>query len=175
MDPATTTTCICDGPAHFIPAPSVSACICDVGYFLDSLSTCQPQPRCPDPYNGCTTCAPPVSTVCLLCDTASNFIFDPTNLFCICDIGYFFNGTQCDLCNTADAACSKCANAALCLSCDANFTLVNGKCQCVYSYFQVSPATCNICSTGCLTCSALGSCTVCDSPNYFTLASTGYC
>lgn len=56
----------------------------------------------------------------------------------------------------------------------ANFTLVAAKCQCLSNYYQVDNDTCNICSTGCLTCTGLGACTICDATKNFRLVN-GYC
>ena len=107
--------------------------------------------------------------------TANNFVFDSlTCSYCICDITYFFTGTECALCNTVDAACDDCASANLCLSCVDNFTLVKGVCKCSLQYYLVDNNTCQICEIRCLVCSGLGVCTVCDTVKYFTLK-TGYC
>lgn len=131
-------------------------------------------PKCPDMSGGCLDCGTPAGTVCLNCDIANHFVFDPTHEFCLCDTQYFFDGTTCSSCTVNDAACGSCANENLCLSCVANFTLVAAKCQCLSNYYQVDNDTCNICSTGCLTCTGLGACTICDATNNFRLVN-GYC
>jgi hypothetical protein len=175
MDPGTLNSCMCDSINFFEPAPSVQACICMATYFLSPASTCLSMPTCPDvvPIGGCLNCDPDTND-CLLCDTANNFIFDPTDKFCICDVAYFYDGTACSSCTVNDAACNQCANANLCLSCVANFTLTAGVCQCNFQYYKVDPDTCNQCSTGCLVCTGIGACTVCDATKNFIL-SGGYC
>ncbi len=39
---------------------------------------------------------------------------------------------------------------------------------------MVDNDTCNLCEMGCLVCTGIGSCTICDAPNFYTLAA-GYC
>ena len=124
---------------------------------------------------GCLNCGvAPSDTICLNCDTANHFVYDPTNVYCVCDAQYYFDGTLCASCTVNDAACGTCANENLCLSCIANFTLVAAKCQCIDHYYQVNPSTCNQCSVGCLTCTGIGACTLCDPANNFQLVA-GYC
>ena len=62
-------------------------------------------PKCPDMSGGCLDCGTPAGTVCLNCDTANHFVFDPTHEFCLCETKYFFDGTTCSSCTVNDAAC----------------------------------------------------------------------
>lgn len=139
------------------------------------MSTCLPMPKCPDRTGGCLDCGvAPTNNACLLCDTANHFIYDPKNIYCVCDTKYFFDGTTCASCTVNDAACNTCANQNLCLSCVSNFTLTAGVCKCNFQYYPVNPSTCNLCSTGCLVCSSIGGCTLCDTTLNFMLVG-GYC
>ena len=132
-------------------------------------------PKCPDMSGGCLDCGvAPSNTVCLNCDVANNFEFDPTNTYCVCATQYYFDGSVCVSCTVNDVDCGTCANVDLCVSCVGNLTLVAAKCQCIAHYYQVDNHTCNACSTGCLTCTGIGACTVCDQPNNFNLVN-GYC
>lgn len=65
-------------------------------------------------------------------------------------------------------ACLECASSDLCLSCDSNFTLQNGDCVCLPSFYQFDANTCLPCATGCLRCTTSPTCLVCDTANNFT-------
>lgn len=72
-------------------------------YFLSANSTCDPMPKCPDMTGGCLNCS--VADICMECDAANNFTFDPNFTYCVCQPLFYFTGSTCALCNTADAAC----------------------------------------------------------------------
>ena len=147
--------------------PSAPACICFTGYFLNN-GTCEAMPLCPDPSSGCLSCSATPS--CLLCDSGSHFETDPANTaLCRCQAGYYFNGSLCLACTDAlSGACLECASSDLCLSCDSNFTLQNGDCVCLPSFYQFDANTCLPCATGCLRCTTSPTCLVCDTANNFT-------
>lgn len=129
MDTMTGNTCKCDDLEFFQPATTIQACICMPTYYLSANSTCEDMPKCPSTAGGCLNCGTaPANTICLQCDTAKHFIYDPTNVYCVCDSGFYFDGSTCSPCTTNDAACSQCAGPSLCLGCVANFTLVSGIC-----------------------------------------------
>lgn len=157
-----------------MPAGTVEACICMPTYFLSAAGNCEPMPECPDTSAGCLDCGDANSTICYSCDTLNHYVLDPDTENCKCDVAYFYDGNICSPCTTYDAACTYCANENLCLSCVANFTLTAGKCQCNPQYYLVDPDTCNLCETGCLQCTAIGACTICDATQNFVLVN-GYC
>jgi hypothetical protein len=175
IDTTTGYACKCDDTVFFMPSSTTQACICMPSYFLSPLGTCDPMPTCPDvePVGGCIDCDP-VTNVCNLCNTTSNFVMDPTNVYCMCAPAFYYNGTVCLSCTIADPACDDCASASLCLSCVDNFTLTAGVCQCNFQYYRVDPDTCNLCATGCLICTDLVTCTLCDATKNFQLVN-GLC
>lgn len=133
-------------------------------------NTCDHMPLCPDPNSGCITCASP--PVCTLCDTANNFVLN--NTYCVCDLGYFFNGSACIVCTDTLDACTSCVSSSLCLTCLSNFTDVKGNCECMTQYYRFDFNTCLPCLPGCLDCTSTTNCLLCDSDSNFTLI-TGIC
>ena len=151
------------------------ACVCMAGYYLAADNTCQTVPLCPASNSGCSTCDPGPPCFCTLCDSASHFIDDPSDAsLCICDTGYFFDGTLCLACSSSlSPSCVSCASQSLCLGCQANFTLANGVCSCVSQYYRFNASTCLQCSTGCLICTNASTCQVCDTASNFVSTPNG--
>ena len=141
------------------------------GYFISPNNTCELIPACPANNSGCLICS---SGVCSQCDTANNFVTDSSNpSLCSCSAGYFYDGMMCMSCATSlSEGCTSCASESLCLGCLTNFTLFNGDCQCLPTYYLDNATTCLSCQIGCLRCTDGSSCTICDTDNNFTLSAT---
>lgn len=110
--------CVCDAAADFVFYAPVSICVCTAGKYLSPNGTCDPIPLCPANNSGCITC---VSNVCTLCDLDAGFI--SSSPYCICSPGLYYDGMDCQMCNTSQPACAECITDLLCTSCLQNFTL----------------------------------------------------
>ncbi|KAL4454048.1 hypothetical protein ABPG73_009847 [Tetrahymena malaccensis] len=125
-------TSLCDPSCNTCSLPNNSnSCLsCYSGYYLNSLSQCQP---CQAPCGNCID----LPTKCLSCTPAQNYSFDNSNYICnlICD-------SSCKTCSQANDSNS-------CLSCNSGYYL-NSQNQC-----QPCKAPCGSCiysSTKCLSC-----------------------
>lgn len=113
LDP---TSCICDATAFFVDAGSPPVCVCQVGYYQNGTS-CAAYGGCPS--SACLTCTN--GPMCDLCDTTKFFEVDNTTGLCICQSGYYYDGSACQACGTALMGCSVCSSATVCLSCLSTF------------------------------------------------------
>ncbi|KAL4470077.1 hypothetical protein ABPG72_008736 [Tetrahymena utriculariae] len=143
---------------------NVNNCDCDIGFYPDSsTSLCLP---C---HKSCTTCSGPLITSCQSCKDATQTLVSGS---CQCkQLNQFLDKTF--TCTPCDPQCESCSGISThCLTCDpsSNRQLSqDNKCTCIPGFFD-NGGTCASCGVPfCLACTALNTCTTCQTLNGFTL------
>ncbi len=78
-------------------------CTCKPGYFNNGVDLCA---AC---HRSCKTCSGETSSNCLTCETSNNRSFNNQDGTCLCDNGYFDNGSAA-ACFACHFSCSKCTS-----------------------------------------------------------------
>ena len=135
---------------------------------MDTSSVCQP---CSDSL--CVSCT---ATTCSVCTGNATLSTSTLPASCICNTGFYKNGTQCLPC---PIGCATCTSPTACTSCQnsANATgfitrmNVTYNCRCIDGFFEVNTTTvCSACNPLCQTCSvSANNCTSCNGTANFTL------
>ena len=175
-----TGNCVCDQVNNFTLAPQAQICMCVEGLYLSPNGVCEEIPLCPESGSGCAVCSnstdplDPNNTLyqCDSCIADEHFFLSSPH--CLCEETFYFDGDSCKSCTDESPACVNCVSGSVCLECNMNFTLVEGKCECMPQFYLHSSDTCLACTVGCLSCTNESSCILCDTENDFELVG-GYC
>lgn len=98
------------------------------------------------------------SSNCVICDINSKIVSDE----CICNNGYYGNGTTCTKCGDY---CEICSNSTSCTKClDSNTQITGPACQCLTGFYQ-DGLICSTCHSSCESCSSSSKCDQCFDPN----------
>jgi proprotein convertase subtilisin/kexin type 5 len=167
-------SCVCDSSNNFITAPiSLPMCICNTGYYFNGI-TCVLMPNCTATASTtiCSSCDS--SSVCNVCNSTLNYILLASSGLCICNTGYYFDGTNCVVCNSNLIGCTQCMSSTVCLVCDNQFDLTITDCTCKIGTY-LNNTNCNNCQIGCLSCTSLKKCLTCDISNNFIILPNNTC
>ena len=129
-----------------------SKCFCRTG-FWDNNGECTP---C---ASGCASCTS--ATTCTQCVVSANSNGDGS---CKCPDGTFFTTTPIRYCNQCANYTLTCVSLTQALTCQTNFTLVNGVCVCPRGNFINNLGQCVPCINGCATCNSSTNCLACVEP-----------
>ena len=152
----------CNSSSFRTQSSSPAACTCLPGYyevnFVQACAKCHYSCKTCLNGNECDTCdiASPVNRVATinsvtkLCDCATGFYDDGTNVGCI----------------ACDYTCTKCSGPGVCTECDSskNRAITNTSCPCQQGYYDNQVVQCATCPSTCLSCTAAG-CTSCAASN----------
>ncbi|CAG9335755.1 unnamed protein product [Blepharisma stoltei] len=179
--------CICNDEHAYI-SPSTNMCVCNAGYFSDPnnsgiCTSCSEGCKVCTSLANCQTCWDPNMTIdsdgSCSCDDPNSTFNDNQNL-CVCNNGYFQNGSTCVACSLG---CKTCNSAVECTQCfdTAQQSLINGACLCngtpAWTYNSATQTcvcsvgyyqngnTCDQCPAGCVTCTAANNCQTCSDPH----------
>jgi proprotein convertase subtilisin/kexin type 5 len=139
-----------------------SRCIPIVGYFDNSFQTAA---KCPLSCKACRSL-----TYCNAC--ADGFFMFKDNLcYATCPTRYYFDsfGLNCQLCPYDCLTCDKDGN---CLSCDLNNDrrILSSKKRCISrpGFFDNLTTVSIQCSNGCISCTTLAFCKICNEPYFLS-------
>ena len=124
-------------------------CFCITGYY-DSNGVCT---AC---SSGCANCTS--ATSCSQCVVSANSNNDGS---CKCPDGYYFATSPVRYCNQCANYTLTCLSLQQALTCQANFTLINGACVCPRGNFISSLGQCVPCVSGCASCNSSTTCLAC--------------
>ena len=129
-----------------------SKCFCRTGYW-DNNGECTP---CP---SGCANCTS--NSTCNQCVVSATSNGDGS---CKCPDSTYFTTSPIRYCNQCANYTISCISLTQALSCQTNFTLVNGLCVCPRGNFINNLGQCVPCINGCATCNSSTNCLACVEP-----------
>ena len=109
--------------------------------------------------SGCSKCTN--ATTCTQCVASAN---TNNNGTCRCPDGFFFTVSPIRYCKRCANYTLTCSSLAQALTCQTNFTIVNGLCSCPTGNYINNLGQCQPCVTGCVTCNSSTNCQACQQP-----------